>query len=50
FKAEVKEELSAQKKNLQELTMNQDAMSAKQKEMSADLKVILNILSQNKNT
>ncbi|MCI16114.1 hypothetical protein A2U01_0037255, partial [Trifolium medium] len=51
FKAEVKEDLSTQKMNLQELKqdqkeirINKDAMSAKQEEMSADLKVILSIL------
>ncbi|MCH87623.1 hypothetical protein A2U01_0008498 [Trifolium medium] len=53
FKSEVKEELSAQKMNLQELKQDQReirikqvAMSAKQDEMSADLKAILSILSQ----
>ncbi|MCI56015.1 hypothetical protein A2U01_0077266, partial [Trifolium medium] len=56
FKVEVKEELSAQKMKLQELAVNQKAMSmkqetmnAKQEEMNADLKVILSILSQNRN-
>ncbi|MCH87356.1 hypothetical protein A2U01_0008224, partial [Trifolium medium] len=55
FKAEVKDELSAQKMNLQELAKNQkdmslkqEAVSAKQEEISADLKAILSILSQNR--
>ncbi|MCI59130.1 hypothetical protein A2U01_0080385, partial [Trifolium medium] len=48
FKAEVKEELSAQKMDIQELVRNQKVMSAKQEEMSADLKAILSLL-QNRN-
>ncbi|MCI30097.1 hypothetical protein A2U01_0051306 [Trifolium medium] len=46
FKAEVKEELSSQKKDIQELMNNQRAMAARQEDMSADLKAILTILSQ----
>ncbi|MCH97945.1 hypothetical protein A2U01_0018943, partial [Trifolium medium] len=46
FKAEVKEELSSQKKDIQELMTNQRAMAARQEDMSADLKAILTILSQ----
>ncbi|MCI97526.1 hypothetical protein A2U01_0118827, partial [Trifolium medium] len=43
FKAEVKEELSAQKMDIHQLMNNQEAMSAKQEEMSVDLKAILTI-------
>ncbi|MCI10724.1 hypothetical protein A2U01_0031819, partial [Trifolium medium] len=46
FKAEVKEELSSQKKDIQELMTNQRAMAAKQEDMNADLKAILSILRQ----
>ncbi|MCI75155.1 hypothetical protein A2U01_0096423, partial [Trifolium medium] len=46
FKAEVKEELSAQKTQISEIVQNQKTMAAKQDEMSADLKAILSILSQ----
>ncbi|MCI78986.1 hypothetical protein A2U01_0100257, partial [Trifolium medium] len=46
FKAEVKEELSAQKSQISEIVQNQKTVAAKQDEMSADLKVILSILSQ----
>ncbi|MCI11902.1 hypothetical protein A2U01_0033005 [Trifolium medium] len=46
FKAEVKEELSSQKKDIQELMTNQRAIAAKQEDMSADLKAILSILRQ----
>ncbi|MCI31562.1 hypothetical protein A2U01_0052774, partial [Trifolium medium] len=45
-KAEVKEELSAQKTHISEIVQNQKTMAAKQDEMSADLKAILSILSQ----
>ncbi|MCI81806.1 hypothetical protein A2U01_0103080, partial [Trifolium medium] len=45
FKAEVKEELFAQKMDIQELMKKQKSMAAKQEEMSADLKAILTILS-----
>ncbi|MCI73526.1 hypothetical protein A2U01_0094790, partial [Trifolium medium] len=44
FKAEVKYELSTQKIDIQELVRNQKAMSAKQEEMSVDLKAILSLL------
>ncbi|MCI45972.1 hypothetical protein A2U01_0067212, partial [Trifolium medium] len=44
FKAEVKEELSAQKMDIQELIKNQKSMSAKQEEMSVDLKAIHSLL------
>ncbi|MCI53001.1 hypothetical protein A2U01_0074247, partial [Trifolium medium] len=40
FKAEVKEELSAQKSQITEIMQNQKNMAAKQEEMSADLKAI----------
>lgn len=46
FKAEVKEELSAQKSEIKEIVKNQKSMAAKQEEMSADLKAILTIPSQ----
>ncbi|MCI54562.1 hypothetical protein A2U01_0075812 [Trifolium medium] len=46
FKAEVRDELSSQKKDIQVLMTNQKAMAAKQEDMSADLKAILNILRQ----
>ncbi|MCI41991.1 hypothetical protein A2U01_0063226 [Trifolium medium] len=46
FKAELKEELSAQKKDIQELMNNQKTMAAKQEEMSVDIKAILSILRQ----
>ncbi|MCI18941.1 hypothetical protein A2U01_0040096, partial [Trifolium medium] len=46
FKAEVKKELSSQKKYIQELMTNQRAMATKQEDMSADLKAILSILRQ----
>ncbi|MCI74689.1 hypothetical protein A2U01_0095953, partial [Trifolium medium] len=45
FKAEVKQELSAQKYQISEIVQNQKTMAAKQDEMSADLKAILSILS-----
>ncbi|MCI76180.1 hypothetical protein A2U01_0097449 [Trifolium medium] len=48
FKAEVKEELSAQKSQILEIVQNQKTMAAKQEEMSDDLKAILSILSQNR--
>ncbi|MCI38660.1 hypothetical protein A2U01_0059889, partial [Trifolium medium] len=44
FKAEVKEELSAQKSQISEIVQNQKTMAAKQEEMSVDLKAILSIL------
>ncbi|MCI97718.1 hypothetical protein A2U01_0119019, partial [Trifolium medium] len=46
FKAEVKEELSAQKSEIKEIVKNQKAMAARQEDMSADLKAILSILRQ----
>ncbi|MCI50966.1 hypothetical protein A2U01_0072210, partial [Trifolium medium] len=46
FKAEVKEELSAQKSQITEIVQNQKTMAAKQEEISVDLKAILSILSQ----
>ncbi|MCI12075.1 hypothetical protein A2U01_0033178 [Trifolium medium] len=49
FKAKMKKELSAQKMDIQELARNQKEMSAKQEEMSAGLKTILSLLSQNRN-
>ncbi|MCI62431.1 hypothetical protein A2U01_0083688 [Trifolium medium] len=38
--------LSSQKKDIQELMINQRAMAAKQEDMSVDLKAIITILSQ----
>ncbi|MCI75708.1 hypothetical protein A2U01_0096977, partial [Trifolium medium] len=46
FKAEVKEDLSAQKSQISEIVQNHKTMAAKQDEMSADLKAILSIFSQ----
>lgn len=50
FKAEVKEQLSAQKSEIKEIVKNQKSMAAKQEEMSADLKAILTIPSQKQET
>ncbi|MCI67914.1 hypothetical protein A2U01_0089173, partial [Trifolium medium] len=56
FKAEVNDKLAAQESQILEIIQNQkdmqakqDDMAAKQDAMGADLKVILAILSQNRN-